>query len=168
MVGETVRSFARTDRAAEMIGNGSERLRETLERGRDALPALPALSAPAPQTLAKGLGWFSVALGLAELVAPGQLARTLGMRRQTPLLRAYGARELANGVGILANPDRASWLWGRVGGDLLDLGTLGQALRNDRKGRHRGALVTAIGAVLAVTALDVLCARQLGREDGGR
>ena len=38
--------------------------------------------------LAQGLGWFSIGLGVAELVAPEQLARFLGMEEHTQLIRA--------------------------------------------------------------------------------
>jgi threonine dehydrogenase-like Zn-dependent dehydrogenase len=55
--------------------------------------------------LAEGLGWFSVGLGLAELVAPERLARFLGMDEHAGLIRAYGVRELATGAGILFQDD---------------------------------------------------------------
>ena len=46
----------------------------------------------------QGLGWFSLGLGIAELVAPHVLARWLGLREgETVLVHAA-----AGGVGILA------------------------------------------------------------------
>jgi hypothetical protein len=42
----------------------------------------------ATHALAQGLGWFSIGLGLAELVAPGHLARFLGMDERAELIRA--------------------------------------------------------------------------------
>ena len=78
--------------------------------------------------LAQGLGWFSIGLGAAELMAPHQLARFLGMEEHTQLIRAYGAREIATGIGILTQEDPTPWMWGRVGGDMLDLGTLALGL----------------------------------------
>jgi hypothetical protein len=68
---------------------------------------------------------------------------------------------LGNGLAILAQPDEAKWLWGRVGGDALDLACLGAALGDDDAQRGRTALATA--AVLGVTALDVYCAQELSR-----
>jgi uncharacterized membrane protein len=112
--------------------------------------------------LALGLGWFSIGLGLAELAAPRALAKVIGARDDQPtttLLRAYGARELANGIAILAQPDRAAWLWTRVGGDAIDLSSL--AVELNAEDGHRGRLTAATAAVLGVTALDVLCARRL-------
>jgi hypothetical protein len=54
---------------------------------------------------AHGLGWFSIGLGLTELLAPGHLARFLGMEDRAELIRAYGAREIVTGVSILAQDD---------------------------------------------------------------
>jgi uncharacterized membrane protein len=108
------------------------------------------------------LGWFSIGLGLAEVLAPGKLAEFIGVRdngRTRSLLRFYGMRELAAGAGILAQPEQPAWLWSRVGGDLLDLGTLGGAMHSDE--HDQGRLGAATAAVLGVTALDVICAQEL-------
>ena len=49
--------------------------------------------------LAKGLGWFSIGLGLTEMLAPEWLARKIGVDEdRSTLLRAMGARETATGV----------------------------------------------------------------------
>jgi hypothetical protein len=109
--------------------------------------------------LAQGLGWFSIGLGLAELVAPQHLARFLGMEGRDDLIRSYGVREIATGVGILSQDDPTPWMWGRVGGDALDLGTLAIGLGRDNPQRTNVGL--AIAAVAGVTALDVYCARAL-------
>lgn len=118
------------------------------------------------QRLAIGLGWFSVALGLAELGAPRSIARFIGVspdESTVSLLRSFGARELGNGLAILAQPDRATWLWSRVAGDAVDLATLASAMNSSTT--HRGRAMFAAGAVLGVTALDVLCAQQLSQKD---
>ena len=108
--------------------------------------------------LAKGLGYFSLGLGLTEIFAGGMLSRLLGLG-QPSLVRAFGARELAAGVYVLASPDAPAGLWARVGGDLLDLAVLGSALGPSN--RNRGAAVIATLMVAGVTALDVLCATSL-------
>ena len=111
------------------------------------------------EQLANGLGLFSVGLGLAELMAPESVARLIGVRADSQaisVLRAYGARELANGVAILSEPHRPGWMWGRVSGDAVDLLTLAQADKT-----NPGRTFAATLAVLGVTALDVFCARQL-------
>ncbi len=114
--------------------------------------------------LAQGLGWFSIALGVTEMFAPRALGRFLGMEEHAELLRAYGAREIVAGVGILAQDDPTPWMWGRVGGDVLDLGTLAMGL--GRSNPQRGNVAIAVGAVAGVTALDVLCARTLANDHG--
>jgi hypothetical protein len=114
------------------------------------------------RTLAQGLGWFSIGLGLAELLAPRSIARALGMEERTGLIRAYGAREVAAGVGILTQKDPTPWVWGRVAGDALDLATLAGGL--DRRNPRRGNVGIALAAVAGVTILDALCARALGTE----
>jgi hypothetical protein len=45
-------------------------------------------SSGAADRIAKGLGWFSIGLGLAEIVAPRQLTRALGMQGSESLVRA--------------------------------------------------------------------------------
>jgi hypothetical protein len=113
------------------------------------------------QTLANLLGWFSIGLGAAELLAPDRLERWLGVEGRETLIQAYGLREIGTGIGILTNRRPAEWVWGRVAGDALDLGTLGTALSPENP-RRRNVLL-AMAAVAGVTALDVICARQLSR-----
>jgi hypothetical protein len=114
--------------------------------------------------LARGLGWFSIGLGAAELLAPRTLAEQLGMWGREGLLRFYGARELAVGVAILASGDPAPWLWARVAGDVLDLTTLAAGLGGENP-RQRNVAI-ALAAVAGVTALDGLSARALSTAAG--
>ena len=114
------------------------------------------------QAVAVGLGWFSIGLGAVELLFAGTLARALGMKGREAMIRAYGAREIANGLGLLAAKDRAPWLWGRVAGDALDMATLAAHVDgNDRK----ESVALALGAVAGVAALDVYAATALSRAD---
>ncbi len=103
--------------------------------------------------LARFLGWFSVALGLTELLAPRRITRALGMEGNEPLVRAYGAREIGSGV-VSLSPDKQIGLWSRVVGDGLDLATLASACRSSNP--KRGNVELAIGLVLGITFLDVL------------
>ena len=114
-------------------------------------------------TLARGLGWFSIGLGLAELLATRRLTRTLGMEGHEGLVQAYGLREIATGIAILSANDPAPWIWGRVGGDALDIATLAVGLDEDNP--KRGNVGLGIGAVLGVTALDVICGQMLTTEN---
>jgi hypothetical protein len=110
-------------------------------------------------TLAIGLGCFSIGLGLAEVLAPRQLTRALGMRGQEAIVQTYGLREIANGIAILASEDRAPWLWGRVAGDALDVATLAGSF--DEGNPQRRNVGIALAAVAGVAALDIYCAQQL-------
>src|SRR3954467_2881472 len=74
--------------------------------------------------LAQGLGIFSIVLGIIELIWGGPLGRSLGLDGQEWIVRVYGGRELLNGVLILASNDSTPWVWLRVAGDALDIGTL--------------------------------------------
>ena len=71
---------------------------------------------------------------------------------------AYGLREVVAGVGILTTADPAPWLWARVAGDALDLGTLLSAHDEDKPEHVRRNVDLALASVVAVTALDVYTA----------
>src|SRR5437870_4333008 len=98
--------------------------------------------------LATALGVFSIGLGLAEVAAPEAVGRVLGMRaddrvRSRPLLRGFGVRELASGLGILRGGDPTPWLWSRVAGDVMDLAFLGAGFRRPGVERTRLGMATA-------------------------
>lgn len=117
------------------------------------------------QTLARGLGVFSLGLGLYQLLAPREFAETIGVRakpdRETTA-RAVGARELLAAAGLLASPAPVAWMWMRVAGDVMDLALLGRAMnerdtRSDRVG-------LALASVVGITALDLLGSVLVTRE----
>jgi len=108
---------------------------------------------------ANGLGWFSIALGITELVAAKPLAKALGMKSET-LLRVFGAREIAAGIGLLAMDRKGPWIWARIAGDALDVATLGAALSS--KNPKRGNAALAMAVVSPVVALDLVCGERLG------
>ena len=78
-------------------------------------------AAETAHSMARRLGWFSIGLGLAEVLAPRALTRGLGMEGNEELVQAYGLREIVTGIGILSSDQPAPWIWGRVGGDALDM-----------------------------------------------
>lgn len=105
--------------------------------------------------LGKGLGWFSIALGVTELVAPRGLARFIGIEPdgKVPVVtRLFGLREIAAGALLLAKPTSPYGGWNRVFGDLIDLMTMSVAMK--RGSTHRGRNVFALANVVGVTALD--------------
>jgi uncharacterized membrane protein len=123
----------------------------------------------ADTALAKGLGWFSIGLGLAEIAAPASVARLIGVSdddRARGLLRTYGLREVANGVAILGSGgDSAEWLWTRVAGDVLDLATMGSAFRRNT-GADARKLAVGMASVAGVLVADVIAAQRVGQDNG--
>ena len=118
--------------------------------------------------LARGLGWFSLGLGLTQIAAPRGVARAIGLRgddEDRKAMIAVGVRELASGIGILSQSRPTPGIWSRVGGDIMDLALLGRALNSPRSDRNRVAAATV--AVAGVTLLDVLAGQRLGREGNG-
>jgi uncharacterized membrane protein len=116
-------------------------------------------------SLAVFLGWFSVGLGAAQLLAPKPICKIVGASGEGAsrrLMRLMGVRELTQGIGILTRPRPTNWVWARVAGDGLDLTLLGLTAAKNRKART----AFAIANVLAVTAPDVYESLHLGRKRG--
>ena len=107
---------------------------------------------------ARGLGWFSIALGLTELFGARQLTKALGMEGREGVVRAFGARELVHGMLCLSVDDKLG-AWSRVGGDGLDIATLLAVYKDDNPKKHNVAL--ALAAVAGVTLLDLATAQGL-------
>ena len=118
------------------------------------------------ESLADFLGYFSLGLGLAEFIAPTLMSRLIGVKhpddRTRNTMRLMGIREMSHGVSILSKQQPAEAMWARVAGDALDLALLGRTLANPENDRGRTLFATA--NVLAVTALDVMAAKQLSRQ----
>lgn len=112
--------------------------------------------------LATGLGWFSIGLGLAEICAPRDLAKLIGVRNRPAVFMALGAREILSGIGILAQKRPTGWLWSRVAGDVMDLSLLGVAFTE--RGSEPERIEAAAGAVAGVMVADVISALQHSRD----
>jgi hypothetical protein len=114
--------------------------------------------------LAKGIGVFSIALGLAEVLAPAQVGELIGVsNRYRKFLPILGLREIAHGIGILYHAKPTGAVWTRIAGDAVDLAFLGAAFTADENNKRR--LTGATIAVLGVAALDLLCAQQLSSQN---
>ncbi len=117
---------------------------------------------PFAERFARGLGWFSVGLGAAQVAAPGALASAIGVKNDRGsrwTMRPLGLRELGSGLGILTQQSPIGFLWGRVAGDVVDLALLGVAAK--RKKVSGGRLAAATATVVGVTIVDTLTARRL-------
>ncbi|MEC5159019.1 MULTISPECIES: SRPBCC family protein [unclassified Janthinobacterium] len=104
--------------------------------------------------LATALGWLSIGVGVAHLLAPRAVAKAAGLPPSPLMMRAMGVRELVCGVGLLNQPDSPTWRWSRVAGDAADLLMLGVATR--APGSARGRLAATAAVVAGVAALDVM------------
>lgn len=109
----------------------------------------------APDRLAKALGWFSIGLGVSQLLAAPRYTRALGVEGREWMVRAAGLREISHGVLTLSTEKQAG-LWSRVGGDMLDIAALAVAMRDNPK---RDNVKTALTAVIGITLLDVIGAQ---------
>jgi hypothetical protein len=113
---------------------------------------------------ARLLGWTSLAVGMTELVATEFVEDELGVRGHKTLLRVFGARELAAGLVILAQPGLnrsvVSGLWARVAGDGLDILALGEAATTSRNPVGFSRIFVT---VLAITGLDLMVALRANR-----
>jgi uncharacterized membrane protein len=112
------------------------------------------------------LGWFSLGLGLAQLLATKRVAQLIGVDEDDMdtrrALRLVGARELACGFGLLSESHSAAWAWARVAGDVMDLALVGTALQS----RHANAdrLLLAGAGVVGVACVDTYAAYALQRK----
>lgn len=125
------------------------------ERDPKVLRSGPS-SLTASARLGKALGWFSLGLGLVELLAPHRITRALGMEGQEALVRVYGAREISSGILSLST-EKSLGLWSRVGGDGIDIATLLTALRDDNPKKQ--TVATALAMVAGITLLDFMAAQ---------
>lgn len=111
----------------------------------------PSVRPPADE-MARALGWFSIVLGVAELVAPHSITRMLGMEGKEGLVRAFGMREIAAGMTTLST-EKPAGLWSRVAGDAMDIVALLTAYRDDNPQKQNVAIVLA--AIAAITLIDL-------------
>ncbi len=132
-----------------------------VQRGLSASNAVEAMLDP------RALGWLSVGLGLAAVLAPRPLGRLTGLGETglgeaDTLLRLVGCRELASAAGLLMQRRKAPWLWSRVAGDAMDLMLAGSATRNTK---HAARAWTTVGVLAAIAAIDVAASVRATRTD---
>jgi uncharacterized membrane protein len=142
-----------------------ERTRNRTAGRRLSARAKGLLGNTSPEQIADGLGWFSLGLGLAELLAPRLMSRVIGAREDHPtLMRIFGVREIAAGALIFSGM-RAAGCWSRVAGDAIDLACLGKTLATPDS--DKGKAIFSTVNVAAVTALDAITAWNLTKSRSG-
>lgn len=124
--------------------------------------------------LARAMGWTSLGLAGPQMVAPAAANRMIGVR-PTPtsdrVMRAVGMQEALFAGAILGRPaGSASWLWGRVAGDVMHLAMLAQAATDERNDQRRlaGAFSVVTGALMLDTVAAVRMSRSAGEDQGLR
>lgn len=152
-----------------MATSPTQRLKSTARR----LAAVPKAKVPTQvrravrtmadrDTLNRSLGWFSIGLGVTQLLAPKALGRAIGVGDQSTVMRLCGMREIASGVGLLSGKAPAAFSTSRVIGDVMDLALLGASLRSPQANPSR--IAAAATAVASVAAVDMY-ASKLGIQD---
>ncbi|HVL97805.1 MAG TPA: SRPBCC family protein [Egibacteraceae bacterium] len=114
--------------------------------------------------LGRALGWFSIALGSAQVLLTERMNRLVGvdgMPTAKALMRGVGVQELTVGAAILNSPRPVGWLWSRVAGDVMHLAMLRAAMGSS--GSDRSRVRAAAYAVLGVGVADLVAARALAR-----
>lgn len=131
--------------------------RPPIQLATDTVRAKPAVT---PQ-LSMMIGMTAIGLGVWGSLFPRSVKRTFGIAAPTAaVFAAVGARELWSGVKLAEDPTRTEVLWTRVGADVFDIAVLSALSRpaNPKRGNAR----LALGAVVAITALDVITALRMG------
>ncbi|MGJ6962075.1 SRPBCC family protein [Streptosporangium sp. G11] len=120
--------------------------------------------------IARALGWASLGLGVAPLVAPGAVGRLCGVGDSAQVrstVALVGVREMFHAATLLGTRNPAPWVWARFAGGLMDLTTLNRAL-SERTGRGRGRVATTMAAVAGITAVDLYTALRAWRSERER
>src|SRR4051812_39777687 len=129
----------------------------TLEKAQDAIGDV------VDDQAGHALGLVSIAIGVAEIAAPKQLERMMGIGNgeNTGILRVLGVREIMHGFDLLAHKDPTPGVWSRVAGDVLDNVLLGMAAT---KTKNMSGLLGVAAAVLPVVIADMVLAPRLSAE----
>ncbi len=104
----------------------------------------------------RALGFASIGLGAAEVLAPRWIDRKLGLREHPVVTRVVGVRDVISGIGTVAHPASAAWGFARLAGDALRAGLLGASVKASRR---RALVLGALGVIVALGILDALTTR---------
>jgi hypothetical protein len=130
--------------------------KKQIQIATDRVRAAPAIS----PSLSMNIGYTAIGLGIWGTLFPGHVKKTLGVRSSETVVRAlFGARELWSGYSLAGDPTKTGVLWARVAGDVCDIAVLRGLDSPDNP--KRGNARTALGLVLAITALDVITALRM-------
>ncbi|WP_374471034.1 hypothetical protein [Phenylobacterium sp.] len=127
--------------------------RPPIRLATDNVRAKPAVT---PQ-VSMMIGMTALGLGVWGALFPKSVKRAFGIKAPTAaVVGLFGARELWSGFSLAGDPTRTDVLWARVGADVFDIAVL--SALNTPDNPKRGNARLALGAVLAITALDAVTA----------
>jgi uncharacterized membrane protein len=155
-VSGTAGTFAGRGRAIRRSGEGGRVTGDGREREVDLPRARRA------DKLAQGLGWFSIGLGTAQILAPRAMSRLVGVKDadgNKALMRALGLREISAGIGLLMDQKPTGFAAARVAGDAMDLALMVNTLTTPENDKGRALFATAF--VIGAGLLDVLATEEL-------
>src|SRR4051794_2001090 len=73
------------------------------------------------------LGWFSLGLGLMQVLAPRTFLNLIGIKdhdTNVTITRVVGMREISGGIGVFTEPRPVTWIQARIAGDVMDIALL--------------------------------------------
>lgn len=112
------------------------------------------------ELMVRGIAWVSIAIGLAELLAPQRTRHAVSVGIGGWWMRLRGLRSIGGGVALLVADDKIGWLHRRSLANALDVVTLASDHDGSIGARARNA--TAIAAIGSLTAIDLTAARMVG------
>jgi hypothetical protein len=115
-------------------------------------------------TASLGLGLFSLALGVSEVLIARRIAALLKAEGRERTIRGAGAQSIRAGIGLLRAPQQGARAWDGAGGGLMYLAALGQVVA--RRPRNMAAW-SAIALVGAATVGELVLARALDAASAG-
>jgi len=108
-------------------------------------------------TLARGLGVFSLGLGLVQVAGPRRFARWIGVRpdpERVTATRLVGIRELGAAGALLVTRKPVAGQWFRLAGDVIDVGLLARALA--ARDSQRARVAAALAGVAGIAIIDLV------------
>ncbi len=103
--------------------------------------------------LARGIGWFSLAIGLRLVVAPMPGTRAFGMGERPALGCVMGVRDLVVGAGLLRGENTRTWLMARGINDALDAALILVGMASGAFPRDRAPVGLAVVTSFSVASL---------------
>ena len=121
-----------------------------------------ALAGDGLSPLQLGAGMVILGLGIAQLLAPRQVARSTGIHAHPGLVRTSGALSIASAASILGRGKPASLGFTRLASVALDLMLLGRSATHAVKRGRGSRLALASAGVAAAAMLDMRSTIQQG------